>query len=376
MPVWALALFLTAAMFAQIAAPALSDARHRIAPTDFSAFWAAARLAANGRAQAAYDPVAAQATQCAQAACDPAAPFPRPYLYPPVFLLLSLPFGLLPLSVALLVFVGAGFGLLAVLLRRVAGAGWWLPILLSPGALLNAVTGQAGFYIASCFAGGLLLLGTRPAWAGACLGLLVVKPQLAIGIPVALLVAGHWRALLACGGMAAGICALSWSVFGRTAWATFLDRSHWAGTLLQDDAVWQRLVSIYGAGRLLGAGVPLAALCQGVVAVLALGCLAWLARFRTDDGAGVAAAVPAAMLCTPYLWDYDLVCLSVPSAWLAARAGQTGWRVAERPVLCGTYMLPVLARFANLGLGLPLSPFLAAAVLALIAARARAGVRA
>ena len=375
MPVWVFGLFLTAAMFGQIAAPAFSDARHRIAPTDFSAFWAAARLAASGSPQAAYDSPSMQAAQCVQAACDPAAPFPRPFLYPPIFLLLCLPLGLLPLAVALPAFVAAGYMLLAVLLRRLAGVGWWAPILLSPGALLDAVSGQAGFFTASCFAGGLLLIGTRPAIAGACLGLLVIKPQLAIGIPVALLAARRWRALAACAATALAACALSWAVLGQAAWLAFFERSRTSASLLLDAFVWHRMVSVFGAARLLRVGIAPAAAAQAVAAVLALAWLARLARRRADDGADIAALVPAALLCTPYLWDYDLVCLGVPSAWLAGRAARTGWRAWEKPVLCAAYLLPVLARFANVSLGVPLAPFVAAAMLTLIAMRSVAVLR-
>ncbi len=371
-PVWVLGLVLTFGMVSRIVSPAMTDMRHRIAPTDFSAFWAAARLAALGDPQAAYDPQAAQAAQCQEAACDPAAPFPRPYLYPPAFLLFTLPFGLLPLPFALVVFVAAGYGLAACCLRRLAGHGWWLPILLSPGALLNAVTGQAGCLSASCLAGGLLLVGTRPALAGVCLGLLVFKPQLALAIPVVLLAGRRWRALAACGATAFAVCALSWCALGQAAWTAFFARSSWAGSLLREEAVWHRLVSVYGAARLLRAGVPLAAACQGLAAILALGYLIWLARQRLSDGGDVAAITPAALLCTPYLWDYDLVCLSVPAAWLAGRAAHSGWRRWEKPMLCGSYMVPVLARYANLSLGVPLSPFLAAGLLVLVGMRSTA----
>ena len=360
---------LTAGILVQVIAPALTDTRHRIAPTDFSAFWAGARLAASGRPQDAYDPKAAQAAQCVQAACDPTAPFPRPYFYPPVFLLLSLPFGLLPLPVALPLFVTGGYGVLAACLRRIAGVGWWLPILLSPGALLNVVTAQAGCFTASCFAGGVVLIDRHPGLAGFCLGLLVFKPQLAIGIPIVLLAARRWRALIACGGTALATCALSWGVLGEAAWAAFFERSRWAGALLREDVVWHRLVSVYGGVRLLRAGVPPAYVLQGLSAVAALGLVAWLASRRPDHGAEMAALVCGALLGTPYLWDYDLVCLTVPAAWLAGRAVQTGWRAWEKPALCSTYVLPVLARAANLSLGLPLAPCLTSLMLALIVAR-------
>src|SRR4051812_38838111 len=71
------------------------DATGKALGTDFVSFWAAGRLAAEGQpAAAAYDPLRHGAVE--HLAVRGAWPGYTPFPYPPSFLLICLPFGLLP----------------------------------------------------------------------------------------------------------------------------------------------------------------------------------------------------------------------------------------------------------------------------------------
>jgi hypothetical protein len=76
-----------------------------------------------------------------------------------------------------------------------------------------------------------------------------------------------------------------------------------------------------------------------------------------------------AMLCTPFLLDYDLVCLAVPLAWLLARA-QAGFMPGEKPVMVAAYAIPLLARQLATHASLPLAPVVVTLLFWLVLRRA------
>ena len=130
---------------------------------DFSAFWAAARLVANGHPAAAYDNVAIEATERAATIMPPGY---LAFYYPPTFLLLVSPLGRLSYSAALAAFLVLETALVVALLRRVLPQGWaWLALLAFPGLLMNALSGQNAALSASCFAAAAVWLESRP-WLG------------------------------------------------------------------------------------------------------------------------------------------------------------------------------------------------------------------
>ena len=335
---------------------------------DFNAFWAAGHLAVAGNPAGAYDNVLIEATE--RAATD----MPPGYLafyYPPPFLLLCLPLGLLGFLPALILFVGGEMVLLLALLRRILPQGWaWLPLLSWPGFLMNALSGQNAPLTAACFAGAAIWLESRPVLAGMCLGGLVCKPQLAVCVPVALLAARRFRALFACAATAIGACALSFMVFGSGVWRGFLANAPNARADIETIAIkWPKLQSFFGTVRLAGGGNHLAYAVQAVVSGLVLAALASLAWRRPGGGIEACLMVTSALLFTPFLYDYDIAVLAVPMAWLMSRAQISGWRDWEKILLLALFLLPLVTRAAGLGLGIIIGPPFVAALMVLIARR-------
>jgi hypothetical protein len=335
---------------------------------DFDAFWAAGRLAVQGHAALAYDNVAIEATERA------ATNMPPGYLafyYPPCFLLVCLPLGLLGFTAALCVFLSAEMALLLAGLRRILPQRWaWLPLLSFPGFIMNALSGQNAPLTAACFCGAAIWLTSRPALAGVCLGSLVCKPQLAVCVPVALLAARRFRALAACAASAAAVCALSWLVFGTAVWRGFLANAPNARADIESIAIkWPKLQSAYGAVRLAGGGVALGYEVQAVVSVASLAVLAWAAWRRPGARLEAALMACAALLFTPFLYDYDLAILSVPLACLMSQAVQAGWRRWEKILMAALFVMPLLARPAGLVLGVVIGPPLVCLLLAILARR-------
>ncbi len=365
----ALGAVLTIGLYAAILLPAFQGPNHRPLGSDFDTFWAGARLALRGQAASAYDPHAIAAAEALGAQLQPGQFYA--YLYPPTFLALSLPLGTLPYLLALPLFLVTGYAALLTSLRRLLPAPWPLVGLLAfPAAMLNAVVGQNGFATAACFGWAAVLLDRQPRLAGACLGLLVCKPHLAIGVPIALLAARRWSALASCAMVAAGLILLSWLLLGTPTWHAFLSATPLAHAMLDDREIWAKTLSLYAAARLLGASPAIAFGLQMLLGASSLAVLARVSWHRPSGTALVSAIVAATMLCSPYIWDYDQVCLAIPLAWLAALGARQGFLAWEKLALAALFLLPVIARAMNLGLGVPIAPFLLVGLLGLTARRA------
>jgi len=336
--------------------------------SDFDAFWSGARLALRGDGAAAYVEAPMRAAESQGAQLAPGQWFV--YLYPPTFMLLSLPLGGLPYLAALALFLVVSFAAWALCVRRILPAPWpLLPLLAFPVGCLNALVGQNGFMSAACFGTAMLLIDRWPVAAGVSLGLLAFKPHLAIAVPFVLLAARRFAALAACGITALFLAALSWAVLGGTVWHQALQASAVAGPMLLSTEVWPKLMSVYAGLRLLHTPAFVGYGGQGLAGLAALIAAVCLAERRPGGALEIASMVPAAMLCTPYVWDYDLVCLSLPMAWLARCAARDGWRPWEKTVLAALYGGAVAARLVNVNFGIPFMPILIAALLALTVQR-------
>ena len=88
--------------------------------------------------------------------------------------------------------------------------------------------------------------------------------------------------------------------------------------MLDDREIWAKTLSLYAAARLLGASPAIAFGLQMLLGASSLAVLARVSWHRPSGTALVSAIVAATMLCSPYIWDYDQVCLAIPSC-LAGR---------------------------------------------------------
>jgi hypothetical protein len=336
---------------------------------DFVCYWAAAGFAASGHASLAYDQASMSAAEHAALAIQPDGFFG--FYYPPSFLLLLLPLAFLPYLAALLTFLAAGFVPFFASVRVLLPQRWALvPILSFPGVVVTAGTGQNGFLSAACFGGYLALLDSRPLLAGASLGLLSYKPHLALCAPVAVLAARRWRAVVGAALSAGGVALLSLLVLGWPAWAGFLHGLPLAGQMLAHNLLdTAKLQSSFGAFRILHLPIAAGAVVQGVVSVCTLAVLAACVWRRPGGHAEGAMLAAAALVCSPYLVDYDLAILGLPLAWLLADALRTEFLPWEKITLLAAYVLPIVSHGLAQSLHVPVAPFVLCAVFALSARR-------
>jgi hypothetical protein len=310
---------------------------------DFPCFYAAGLLARHGSPALAYAPGALAAAEHALQTGQQGGYLP--FFYPPPFLMVCWLLAALPYWVAFTVFLAAGLVPLALAARRLlpAGAGW-LPFLAYPGLWITVLAGQNGLILAACLAWFMLLADRRALAGGACLGVLMCKPHLAVGVPFALAAAGRWRSLVGVGLCALALCLASFLILGMAPWVAFWHAAHAAGAAITGGMIQEvRIQSVFMAARLLGAGLVTASVLQGLTALVVLVVLIRFARTRPSGEALGAAMAASALLMTPYCMDYDLVCLAPCLAFLARRTDDAGGGPYLRFVLFVAFLLPLLS---------------------------------
>jgi len=337
---------------------------------DFSSFWVAGRMALSGAAWAAWDPVAHGLAERASFPVE--AGFHDDYyafFYPPPFLLLMLPFSLLPYGFAALAWIASTSAAYLASLRRLFPAAG-LAALAFPALLVNVEHGQNGALTAALLASGAGLLDRRPRLAGACLGMLCIKPHLALLVVPALLAAGR-LSTLACAALSAGVLSLvSWLVLGGDAWRAFLIHSPFALMALEGGLIGHaKMASSFAGARLLGLGVTTAWLIQGMTFLIALATVVSVSRRKPGGVPEIATVCAAACLATPFLLDYDLVIMAIPLSWVLCHASRTGFRRWEKALLFAGFAMPLVARPIGIQLGVPIAPIILLGLLWLIVDR-------
>ena len=117
-----------------------------------------------------------------------------PFPYPPSFLLLIIPFGVMGYYAAYEAWIFGTFVFyFAVSWHRESPGSATLILDLAPATILTFVYGQTGFLTSALIIGGFRFADSRPVLSGILFGLTSIKPQLGILIPIALISARLWR---------------------------------------------------------------------------------------------------------------------------------------------------------------------------------------
>jgi alpha-1,2-mannosyltransferase len=277
--------------------------------TDYVSFWAAGKLALQGSPADAYDFAVHRAAELTVVQVRGAMPFP----YPPPFLLLVTPFSLVPYLWGFAGWVVVTGAFYAYVSRHAAP----LPYNLAhPPVLMNGLIGQNGFLTAGIFISGTALLRDRPFLAGAILGTLIIKPQLALLLPVAVVAARQWRAVAGAALSGGALLLLALMVFGKAAYEGFVEiLPLYTEMMRQDKFRWSEFISAFAFVRYLGVDPTAAMIAQAVVAAGAIA-ITWIAWSR-DWQEKVPVLAAATLLVPPYLLTYDSMLLIVPIGyWL------------------------------------------------------------
>jgi glycosyl transferase family 87 len=311
----------TAVMFAaydiyQWAAAYASDNFHN----DLTFYYAAARIGTTHGWQHIYDLRLQQEALDALRSRIQIAELAR-YISPPPVAWAVLPLTVLPFQAAyavwsamLLLALGwtwylaaPGAGRLRIV--HLAAAVGWLPV------IYGLQLGQPGLFVAFGVAGSYALMRKgRPFWAGVALGAMVLKPQLAFLVPVALLVSGRYRAFWGAALTIGLLAVASFLVVGPDGVSAYEQRlSFAAGVPINRAMTIAPLIGSVTAARIV----------QVLIALWSLG-LAYRFRRRGPEWIFVPALL-GGLLASPYLHLDDLVMLGL-AAWLYLRTpSRPGW---------------------------------------------------
>jgi hypothetical protein len=286
---------------------------------DFHTYYAAAAVGLQQGWSHIYDQTLVAAVQQQEVPTQLA----QPFLSPPTVAWLVTPLTLFPIWVAFgiwAVFTFAAFGVALAWSGAGVGLVRWIPVVaaLAPWWVLHAVSlGQVvPLVAASAVVGWRLLRDDRDVVAGIALSLIFLKPNTAILVPLALLVAGRYRAVaswVAMGAVFALIAFLLLGVHGISAYVNELRAPLPTGA----DAL-----TLHGAFGVSGV-VALA------VRILIMGAVVGIAfRLRSSSTMVIPVAVVGSLLISPYLHASDL-CLLAAAAWIVwEERPEVAWRAA------------------------------------------------
>ncbi len=330
---------------------------------DFVTFWAASRMALEGRALEAFDPDAFFAAQDAALQGNVAHFL---WNYPPTFHLFVLPLGLTDMVTSAWLWWLVGIPIYLFVLHRVLPRTETLVLGLAGSAtLLNLAHGQNGFLLTAVFVGGMaLVLRDRPVLGGLILGCLAIKPHYGVLLPIALAVGRRPRAFAATTASLLAWCAVSTAVFGLDYWVAFVDNLSIVGEAIDGGELPpKKLVTPYVLARTLGLGTAAWAV-QIASTLVAGGAVAWAFARRGREWGATAVLLVATTLCSPYLFDYDLMLLAGAGVFAAVDRIEHGALRGEWGVWLLVGLLPVALAPLTATIGVQLGPILTTTLLA------------
>ncbi len=286
---------------------------------DFRVFWAAGKIALESRVLSIFDnSVLASVHREDQGAW-------MPWLYPPGYLLLITPLGVLSFGLAWIVFVLISVAVMALALRPFARQSMplWLACVFAPAFAPALVMGQNSLVWGAGLLTALWALRTdRRILAGVIIGLLTLKPQLGLLIPFALLAIGAWRTIAVATITAILIAALPTLIYGVDYWIELHEILGAHGLRVRENIEGlSLLIGLFSVLTEFGLSVHDALSVQwGVAAVCAA--LVFVVWRQPAIGWDLKAALllAATMLGVPYLWHYETA-LFVPLGLFMLRAG-------------------------------------------------------
>ena len=301
----------------QWAEPFPRDATTLVIGRDFLNFWMYGHAAFGADPGRYYEPHLYNHALQAMLGAD----YPiQTWSYPPTIMLVVAPFGLLGYRAALLVWTALGGVLLYLAMpRQTPHRAVILAAFMSPAAVFCLMSGQSAFITTAMLLAIFATLDKWPLFACLLIGLLTLKPQLGVLLPVMLIASGQWRAFIAASVTAIALALVTAALFGPQVWIDYLHIGIAAQNHVLSDThiLAARLMStVFMNLHLAGVSYGVAMASQLCVSILAAAAVAWAFRRHRDADPHVLLALflACATAATPYLMSYDtlpLVCAAL-----------------------------------------------------------------
>jgi hypothetical protein len=289
--------------------------------------------------------------------------------YPPHFLLLLWPLAYVSYKAGIVLFLLATFVLFAisavVFRHEYAPRSNALALLLAmvSYSMMMIDTSQNGFLTAALLLFGLATMQRRPMLAGLAFGLLTIKPQLGLLIPVLLLFDRNWRTIYWSILFTALLVAASAVFFGVESWHAYLTETLAYQQFVMTDwyGIFLRMMpTTFASIRTLGFEATAAFLVQWPVTLAATAMVVWLLWKEQEPLRRAFIMLCGTFLVSPYGFNYDMGALAVCAAVLL---GTHSLRGRYGPLTVGL-IAALPAAVMNLGrANLPVAPLILAAAL-------------
>ncbi len=303
---------------------------------DFIGYWSAAKLTLAGNVPGAYD----MATNHAMAQNALKTDILIPFGYPPTFLLVVLPFGLVDYWLGAAAWISLTLIALGLSVRRFIPE-FTVTVFAFPPVLVCGIIAQNGFLTAAIMITALSALAAQPFTAGMIFGLLAIKPHLGLALPIALLAGREWRAIAGAATSVILLCALATLAFGMEGWQGFLDSMAFFSTAVTKGiAGWHKMASVFAATMQLGLPAPIGWALHGLCAGAGIVALWHIWSATRDPLARGAILAPATLLISPYLYVYDQIPLIVSLYWLYRQG-------VSRGLVLAVMLLPLISLGMN-----------------------------
>lgn len=243
---------------------------------DYATFWSASKLALSGKPADVYNIDELHKKQ--QQSLGSHHRHGVGWYYPPNFLLMVLPLGLMPYLISFFVWIIGTLILYLIVLYRISPH----PILFSlllffPGIYENFMFGQNGFLTGTLLGGGLLLLDSYPVAAGCLLAFLSYKPQFIILVFPALICGRYWKTLAGAFTTSLLMLLISIMAFGYQVWIEYFQVMSIPMKQLEIGmAQWTIMPTFFAAVLSAGFGVKAAYLVQGVIMMAVVAGVSWV----------------------------------------------------------------------------------------------------
>jgi len=265
--------------------------------------------------------------------------------YPPHFLLMAAPFGLLPYPAAFAAWTLAGILALYAAVRGKALR--TLAILFSPAALFCLTGGQISLFMAALTIAALRLLDRRPVIAGLLIAACTIKPQMGLLFPVLLVASRRWLVLAAAALGTLALILVTGLIWGFDVWRDYLLTGLPAQMTDTKDtyivlAPWSPTITtamiMSGLKPETANLIQIAFTCLGA-ALIALGCAQNRFKKSPMDERRIVLFLACSIFAAPYLLAHDLVALTAAAVMLAAARPLDRWGNWAVKAL---YLLPML----------------------------------
>ena len=315
---------------------------------DFSSFWAAAKLATAGNAHWAFDIQTFDALQDMAARVRTAKLY---WHYPPTYVALIYPLGLLSPPAALLTFTGLSIFVWAMTVRVMIPTQHWtqrLPVFLCPAFYMTIIGGQNGAFTAALLCLFVLGIQRNKDWMiiAACT-LLLYKPHFGVLMPLVLLATGRYKAIAWT--VLTGSLFVGWSIW-MTGWEyveAFIANQATLENVISKTGLIDKQHTLFAFLASLEINQSPALIAQIIFAlgIMAMTWIAWRSD-RVSLDLKIAVFLIGSVLISPYAFVYDAA-PTVIGMWYLHRATKETRIPGQNLVIAYVWLAPYVNRIVH-----------------------------